>query len=317
VNRGTSLALGAAVASGALVALQQRVNGELAVSLDDAVLAAVVSFGTGLALVLAVLAVRRTARARVGALLTIPWHWRLGGLGGATLVVVGAAAAPRIGVALFTVGLVAGTTLGGLAVDVAGLGPGGHQPVTGPRLTGAGLGLLAIAAGATHGLRSANPWLLLAVVAAGSCISYQQAVNGQVRAATDAVVATLQNFVVGLSALVLGLLLRAELVGVHADAWPGADRWWLYLGGPLGASFVAVAAVVVRRLGVLRLGLAVTAGQLVGGLALDLGRGIALSTVVGAGLAMTAVVASGGSPPYVRRVGPADREAERTQGAPA
>ena len=54
MNRRTSLALATAVVSGALVALQQRVNGELAVSLDDPVLAAVVSFGTGLALVLAV-----------------------------------------------------------------------------------------------------------------------------------------------------------------------------------------------------------------------------------------------------------------------
>jgi len=299
VNRRTSLALATAVASGALVALQQRVNGELAVSLDDPVLAAVVSFGTGLTLVLAVLAVRREARAKVPTLLTIPWHWRLGGLGGASLVAAGAAAAPRIGVALFTVGLVAGTTLGGLAIDVIGLGPGGHQPVTPPRLAGAGLGLLAIVASASHGLRSADPWLLVAVVVAGSFVSFQQAVNGRVRGVTDATVATLQNFAVGLSALLVGLLVRAALVGVHADTWPGPDRWWLYLGGPIGASFVAVAAVVVKRLGVLRLGLAVTAGQLVGGVLLDVGRGLVASTVVGACLAMTAVVVSGRRPRVV------------------
>lgn len=290
---GSPLVLALAVGSGALVALQQRVNGNLAVSLDDPVLAAVVSFGTGLALVLAVLAVRRDARAKVSGLRTIPWHWRLGGLGGASLVAAGAAAAPRIGVALFTVGLVAGTTLGGLLVDVIGLGPGGHHPVTGPRLAGAALGLLAIVASASHGLNSANPWLLLAVVLAGSFVSYQQAVNGRVRAVTNATVATLQNFTVGLAALLLGLLLRAALVGVRAESWPGADRWWLYLGGPIGASFVAVAAVVVKRLGVLRLGLAVTAGQLVGGILLDVGHGLVAPTVVGAGLAMTAVVVSG------------------------
>lgn len=290
---GSPLVLALAVGSGALVALQQRVNGNLAVSLDDPVLAAVVSFGTGLALVLAVLAVRRDARAKVSGLRAIPWHWRLGGLGGASLVAAGAAAAPRIGVALFTVGLVAGTTLGGLLVDVIGLGPGGHHPVTGPRLAGAALGLLAIVASASHGLNSANPWLLLAVVLAGSFVSYQQAVNGRVRAVTNATVATLQNFTVGLAALLLGLLLRAALVGVHAESWPGADRWWLYLGGPIGASFVAVAAVVVKRLGVLRLGLAVTAGQLVGGILLDVGHGLVATTVVGAGLAMTAVVVSG------------------------
>src|SRR5262249_20789832 len=156
------VALAVAVCSGALVALQQRVNGDLAVSLDDALLAAVVSFGTGLTLVLSVLAVRRSARRRVSRLRAIPWHWRLGGLGGASLVAAGAAAEPRIGVALFTVGLVAGTTLGGLAVDVVGLGPGGHHPVTGPRLAGAGVGLLAIGATARHGLHAANPGLLVA-----------------------------------------------------------------------------------------------------------------------------------------------------------
>ena len=292
----TPFAIAVAVLSGALVALQQRVNGELGVSLDDPVLAAVVSFATGLAVILCVLAVRRSARAHVRGLRTIPWHWRLGGLGGASLVAAGAAAAPRIGVALFTVGLVAGTTLGGLAVDVIGLGPGGHHPVTGPRLAGAGLGLLAIVASASGGLHSANPWLLVGVVVAGCFVSFQQAVNGRVRAATDVTAATLQNFVVGLSALLLGLLLREVLVGVHADSWPGPGHWWLYLGGPIGASFVAVAAVVVRRLGVLRLGLAVTAGQLVGGVLLDLGRGLAGATLVGAALAMTAVVVSGARP---------------------
>ncbi|HUR13742.1 MAG TPA: DMT family transporter [Mycobacteriales bacterium] len=287
------LAVLAGVVSGALVALQQRVNGDLAVSLDDAVLAAVVSFGTGLALVVVVVAVRRSARARVATLRTLPWHWRLGGLGGASLVAAGAAAAPRIGVALFTVGLVAGTTLGGLAVDVVGLGPGGHHPLTPPRLAGAGIGLLAIVASAAEGLHAADPWLLVAVVVAGCLVSYQQAVNGRVRAATDATVATLQNFVVGLTALLLGLGLHALTSGVGAASWPGADRLWLYLGGPIGATFVAVAAIVVRQLGVLRFGLAVTAGQLAGGLLLDLDRGLETATLVGAALAMAAVAVSG------------------------
>jgi transporter family-2 protein len=199
-------------------------------------------------------------------------------------------------VALFTVGLVAGTTLGGLAVDVIGLGPGGHEPITAPRLAGAGLGLLAIVASASHGLHAANPALLVAVVVAGSFVSFQQAVNGRVRECTDATVATLQNFVVVLAALLVGLGLRALLVGVHAEHWPGLGHWWLYLGGPIGASFVAVAAVIVKRLGVLRLGLAVTAGQLAGGILLDIGHGLVLSTVLGALLAMAAVVVSGARP---------------------
>jgi hypothetical protein len=46
-TRTTTLALAAAVASGAVVALQQRVNGELKTELGDALLTALVSFGTG------------------------------------------------------------------------------------------------------------------------------------------------------------------------------------------------------------------------------------------------------------------------------
>ncbi|MGB8649172.1 MAG: DMT family transporter, partial [Mycobacteriales bacterium] len=222
---------------------------------------------------------------------SLPWWTCLGGLGGASLVAVGATAAPEIGVALLTVGLVAGATVGGLLVDRVGLGPGGHRPITGPRLAGAALCLLAIGISAVEGLRAASPLLLTLVVVAGCLISGQQALNGRVRQASDAAVATLVNFVVGTSALLVGLGLAALLGGVHVHHWP--SQWWLYLGGPIGASFVALAAVVVHQLGVLRLGLAVTAGQLVGAILLDVRRGVAATTLVAATLTMGAVVVSG------------------------
>lgn len=292
MSQGTPLAVAAAVGSGALVAYQQRINGDLATSLDDPLLAAVVSFLTGLAVVGVTVVLRAPARAAVGRLRSVPWRWRVGGLGGATLVAVGAEAAPRIGVALLTVGLVAGSTVGGLVVDRVGLGPSGRHPLSAPRLVGAGLCLASIALAAGEGLDLASPGLLALVFVAGALISVQQAVNGRVRMATDAAVATLVNFVVGSSALLLVLLGKALLSDVPAREWPGADRWWLYLGGPIGATFVAVAAVVVRRLGVLRLGLAVTAGQVVGGLLLDLSRGLAALTVVSALLTLVAVAVS-------------------------
>ena len=296
----TALALAAAVASGAMVALQQRVNGELKTELGDALLTALVSFGTGLVAVVAVVLLRPSARAAVGRISSVPWPHRLGGLGGASLVAVGAAAAPEIGVALLTVGLVAGQTSGGLLVDRLGLGPGGAHALTAPRVAGAALCLLAVSISVLgDSARAADPVLLVLVVAAGFAIAVQQALNGRVRYATgDAGVATLVNFVVGATALVLGLLASVALTGLDVGSWPGVDRWWLYSGGPMGAAFVAVAAVVVRRLGVLRLGLAVIAGQLVGALLLDLtlpvhGQGIDLLTVVGVALTLAAVVLSG------------------------
>lgn len=299
-SRAATLALTAAVASGALVALQQRVNGELKTALGDALLTALVSFGTGLVAVVAVVLSRPTARAAVRRVADVPWVQRLGGLGGASLVAVGAAAAPEIGVALLTVGLVAGQTSGGLAVDRAGWGPGGSHALSAPRVLGALLCLVAVGISVLgEGAREASPVLMLLVVAAGFLISVQQALNGQVRRTTgDAGVATLVNFVVGTAALGLGVLVSAAVSGLDVGDWPGPDQWYLYLGGPMGATFVAVAAVVVRRLGVLRLGLAVTAGQLVGALLLDLvlpvsDRAVEALTVVGVVLTLVAVRVSG------------------------
>ena len=282
------IALTAAVVSGGLVAVQQRINGELGHDLHDPLLAAVVSFGSGL-VVMSVLVLHRTAV--LPGLRDVPWWSRLGGLGGATLVAVGATAAPRIGVALLTVGLVSGTTVAALLVDRSGLGPGGRRPVTGERLGGAALCLLAIALSAREGLRAASPLLLGLVVLAGGLISVQQALNGRVRGATDAVVATFLNFTVGTTALVVALAVQALASGVRADRWPAQP--WLYLGGPIGCVFIAMAAVTVGTLGVLRLGLATTAGQLLGGLLLDLDRGISAATVATVVLTLVAVAVSG------------------------
>jgi transporter family-2 protein len=292
----TTVPLATAFLSGSLVALQTRLNGDLGTWLHDPMLAAVVSFGTGLVAVALVLAAKPRSRARLPALTGVRWSWRVGGLGGAVLVAVGATVAPKVGVALLTVGLVAGTTVGGLLVDRIGLGPGGTRPVTGFRLAGAVLCLLAIGVSAAEGVRSASAPLLALVVVAGGLISFQQAVNGRVRYATDVTVTTFLNFVVGTAGLLLGLGLRELLVGVHAHTWPDGAHWFLYLGGPIGAAFVASAAVVVRPLGVLRLGLALTAGQLIGAILLDLSRGVTATTLVAAALTMVAVGVSGRGP---------------------
>jgi transporter family-2 protein len=299
-SRAGTAALAAAVVAGGFVALQQRLNGALGVALGDALLAALVSFLAGLVLVAAVVAARPAARAAVPAVRTVPWWGRLGGLGGAGLVAVGAAATPVVGVALLTVGLVAGQTTGGLLVDRAGIGPSGPHLLTAPRLAGAALCLAAVVlASLGRDARAASPLLLVLVVVAGALTSLQQGLNGRVRAATgDAAVTTLLNFAVGTAALALGCLLTAAGHGLPARHWPGAGQVYLYLGGPIGASFVAVAAAVVRRLGVLRLGLATIAGQLVGALLLDViapatGRGVAVGTVAGAALTLVAVAVSG------------------------
>lgn len=297
MDRSTA-ALTVAGLSGALVAVQTRVNGALAEELGDALLAAVVSFATGLIAVAIVVAARPAARSALSDVRRVPWWTCLGGLGGATLVAVAAFAAPRIGVALLSVGIVAGQTTGGLLVDRVGLGPGGDHQLTVPRVVGAVLSLVAVGVSVVgRGAGDANPVLLVLAVLAGLLISVQQALNGRVRRITgNAAVATLVNFVVGLAALLLAFGVAGLFRDFAVDSWPGS--WWLYTGGVLGATFVAVAAVVVRTLGVLRLGLAVIAGQLLGAVALDVvtpaaDHGVAAGTLIGVALTFVAVGITG------------------------
>ena len=209
-------------------------------------------------------------------------------------------AAPRIGVALLTVAMVAGQTAGALLVDQIGLGPGGRHALTGPRLAGAGLCLAAVVLSVSdRGAGTEHLGLLVVMVAAGLLIALQQAVNGRVRRETgNAAVATLLNFLVGTTAL---LLAYAAFSSRHVDHWPAVDQWWLYVGGTLGVTFIAMAAIVVRTLGVLRLGLATVAGQLVGAILLDAvvpaeGHGVTLATLLGAVLTFVAVGISGRTP---------------------
>jgi transporter family-2 protein len=91
--------------------------------------------------------------------------------------------------------------------------------------------------------------------------------------------------------LLVALSVQAGVSGVRADRWPPEP--WLYVGGLIGTVFIAVAALVVATLGVLRFGLASTAGQLVGAMVLDVDRGIATTTAAATGLTFLAVAVSG------------------------
>ena len=101
------------VVSGALVAVQSRINGELARRLDDFAVASVVSFGSGLVILLLVTSAWPAGRRGVGRLLSalrdrrIGWWMLLGGLAGAWFVATQGIAAAVLGVALFTIAIVA------------------------------------------------------------------------------------------------------------------------------------------------------------------------------------------------------------------
>lgn len=293
--------VGLATASGVAVAVQSRINGELGVRLADGIAAAVVSFGVGLLLLLVLVPATPGGRRGLAALRAAladgslrPWQC-LGGVCGAFLVATQGLTIGTLGVAVFTVAVVAGQSGSSLLVDRAGVGPGGRQPVTPNRLVGAVLTVVAVllAVGDRLGDPGALVLALLPLLA-GVTIAWQQAVNGRVRAASgSALAATLVNFAVGTVALLATFAVEVAVRGRPAGGLPTEP--WLYLGGPIGIAFIALAAAIVRFTGVLLLGLATIAGQIVGAVLLDLVLPTAAShpgptTLLGAALTMVAVL---------------------------
>ncbi|MGW9631603.1 DMT family transporter [Agromyces sp. NPDC055520] len=293
------VALALALLFGAGTALQSRINGQLAVALDDPFTAAAISFGSGLVILLVVLPLWKPGRiglARVAEALRrreLVWWMVLGGLAGAWFVTTQGLSVGVIGVALFTIAIVAGQTVGGVVFDLIGLGPGGRRPPSLTRVIGALLALAAIGWAVSAQIAGDAPLLLMVLpFIAGLGSAWQQAVNGRVKGvASSALTATVINFVVGTTALVVVMFVHAASSG-----WPEAmpTELWLYTGGALGCIFIAGQAMLVRRLGVLVLALCGVAGQLVAALALDLllptaGRPIGIATIGGTALALVAV----------------------------
>ncbi|WP_380163895.1 DMT family transporter [Jannaschia sp. R86511] len=293
------LSLLGTLAVGVLVAAQSRINGELAPVLVPAAEAgfgwrgpapdlvaagldaALLSFGIGWVLVVAgALATPRGRRglralrasARSGGL---RWWQLLGGVGGAAFVAAQGIAVPVLGVAVFTVTVVAGLTVGGLLVDRFGLSPNGARPFTVRRVVGCALAVagvgLSVSGSLAGGLTTdagvvAFVLVLVLALVVGVGTSAQQAVNGHVAVRSGSPwTAGVVNFTAGVASL---LVLRLVLVGTAAPA-ALPTQWWAYLSGPIGLSFIVLAALLVRTLGVLLLGLGNTAGQLVGSIALD------------------------------------------------
>ena len=268
------LALAAAAGIGVMTAVQARINGQLGVRLEDGFVAALVSFGSGLVVLIGLSGVLPSGRAGFGRLIAgvrtggIPWWMLAGGAAGALTVATQGLAVGIIGVSLFTVGVVAGQTVSGLLLDRAGFGPAGVVAVTVPRLVGGALALIAVSiALAGDGLAGIPIWMALLPVLAGAGIAWQQATNGRLRQRVGTpLIATLVNFTGGTLLLALATVVHVAVTGAPA---PFPADPWLYAGGVIGVVYIAVGAVVVQHTGVLLLGLGTVVGQLVTSLVLD------------------------------------------------
>lgn len=287
------VAVVASVISGMLVALQSRINGEFGLALGNGFLAALLSFSIGLSILGAVMLTRRKGRqgvvtvARAIRAGDVPWWAVIGGAGGGFLVLTQGLSAGVLGVALFTIAVVTGQTLGALVIDTRGWFGAPRVRLNLWRITGAGIVLTGVfvALDFTPGETEVTGVLFLLPLFAGAGTGFQQAVNGKVRTVSgSALSATFVNFLVG--ALVLGVLFVLALPFTGGPvAWP--DTWWLWVGGAVGAFFIAIQVTAVTIIGVLGLGVSLVTGQLMGSVILDViapveTSDLHLATVLGA-----------------------------------
>ncbi len=289
--------------AGALTATQSRINGGLSQQLGDPYVTAFISFGMGL--IVAAVAAGLSRRGRKG--FALAWReyrsghlpgWALcGGVFGAIFVLSQGLVATVLGLALFTVGIVAGQVLGGLLIDRMGIGPGGRVNPTAPRVAGTALALLAVGFSVAADLAGpsgagAHLWLIVVPILVGAGVSMQAAVNGVLRsAAQSALTATTVSFLFG---TLLLAAVAAVSVGLHGwpSYWPSEPLY--YLGGALGTVFIGLAAVLVRTAGVLLLSMSNVAGQLLTSVAIEAGvplaGGVTIGMLIGTGIALLAVL---------------------------
>jgi len=297
-----------AVGAGLAIPVQGRINGALGARLDDGIAAAVVSFSTGLLVMILISLLLPWGRAGLASIVpavrsrAFPPVYVLAGGIGALFVFAQSFTVAILGVALFTVATVTGQTVSGLLGGRLGLGPAGKKPVTGIRIIGCVLTIAAVAwavsprftgSDSADGGPAALLVPLLLPLAAGFLMSFQQAMNGTatVHYGTP-IAATLVNFVAGSLVLWAALGIKVAVAG-PGNPLPG--EWWYYLGGPMGCVFIGLGALLVRSLGVLVTGLGMIAGQLLGSLALDValpapGSVVAPATVLGTVLTLASII---------------------------
>ena len=113
-----------------------------------------------------------------------------------------------------------------------------------------------------------RPLIMLTALVAGALMPVQAGVNARLREFLgDPVMASLVSFAVGTVAL-FGFILATRIPWPTA-AMAASAPWWTWLGGMLGAFFVAVTVILAFKLGATGLMAWIIAGQLIGSVLLD------------------------------------------------
>ena len=295
-----------AALSGAMIALQARANGELSLRLDNGLQAALVSFSSGLLIILLITPFSphikegiKNLRTAVANKEIARWKLFAGALGG-SFVAIQTQIVPLIGVAIYSVASIAGQTAMSLVVDRIGLTGGGKKLISPRRVIAAVITVIAVLVSVWDRI-DANNLSLLAVTAgciAGAVVGVQLALNGQINEHShQSFTTSLLNFITGTTFLVILILIGVVLGKNELSPLP-AGPWWIYTGGVIGVIYIAFTSTIVQHLGVLTFTLFSVGGQLAGSLVIDLVSptdGVSVSAYLITGLAMTYVgVIAGG-----------------------
>lgn len=303
-----------AALSGLMIALQARANGELSHRLNNGVEAALVSFGSGLIIIVVIAIFHKGIQEGITNLRTavaskqIP-RWRLfaGALGG-TFVAFQTQVVPIIGVAIYSVASIAGQTAMSLYVDRIGLTGGGKKLISRSRIAAAALTVLAVLVSVWDRIdaKDLSMWPVFFGVLAGAIVGIQRALNGQINEhSKQSFTTSLLNFIMGTGFLVI-LLVIAVIANWSELAPLPVSPWWIYTGGVIGVIYIAFTSTIVQHLGVLTFTLFSVGGQLVGSLLIDLispTNGVNVSVYLVTGIVMTyfGVIAGGVSNSRIRK----------------
>jgi transporter family-2 protein len=177
-----------AALSGILIALQARANGELSHQLGNGLQAALVSFGSGLIIIVFISLFSpsikegiHNLRGAVQEKKIARWKLSAGMLGG-TWVAVQTHIVPLIGVAIFSVASIAGQATASLIVDRIGLTGGGKKLLSKRRVAAALITVLAVLLSVLDRLDASNlsKFAVFLGVITGALGGIQRAMNGEI-----------------------------------------------------------------------------------------------------------------------------------------
>ncbi len=217
-------------------------------------------------------------------------------MGGGAFVLVQVHAVPLVGVALFSVGTIAGQSAASIVVDRLGIRSGVRHHITVRRVITAFVSVAAVAVSVADRVEDGSHWVTILAVLAGAIVAVQRAANAHITDFSNHSYATTWlNFATGTTML---LVLNALSLDQMTAPPLGPSQWWMYTGGTLGVIYIAMAAVAVQRLGVLMFTAIGIGGQLLGSLLIDLlfptaGVVIGINLYIGIALSMAAVVIGG------------------------